>query len=403
MLYLLFGILVGYSAWGNSLTLTILSLTLFLTYLLISKRLSLFLFTLGYYGMASRGLLVGAENFVGSVSYAFGVWSVAALLSSLAWVIFWSESFQKRLYLFPLALLLVTLPPVGFIAWVNPLPSVAVLFPGFGFMGLVLGIGLVYLVALFIKRFYEVYKVKVVFMSALSTGLVLMGIHFIIQVKVESSDMIVPLNADLAYKPMELDRMEEYKRVRYFFRNVQAHHGSRFLLPENALGNYSDIQSMVWNRLEKSKVVYAGANIYNSTGTQDQNVLLRLEHNSSDIVYTQRVPVLFTMWKPFTDQGTKATIYEQPVTQLDGQKAGVFICYEQLLTFPYFQTMFYEPDVLLGISNLYWAKGTNIKRVQEQTMQLWSILFGVSLVFVVNGQRLRKSYFTGIKISQFIT
>lgn len=385
MLYLLFGILVGYSAWGNSLTLTILSLTLFLTYLLISKRVSLLLFALGYYGMASRGLLIGAENFVGSASYAFGVWSAAALLSSLAWVIFWSESFQKRLYLFPLALLFVTLPPVGFIAWVNPLPTVAVLFPDFGFMGLVLGIGLVYLGALLINRFYEVYKVKVVLMSALSTGLVLMGIHFIIQPKVQSSDTIVPMNADLAYKPIELNRMAEYKRVRYFFRSVQEHKGNQFLLPENALGDYSDIQSMVWSRLDRTKVVYAGANIYNAIGTQDQNVLLRLEHNSSKIIYTQRVPVLFTMWKPFTGQGTKATIYQQPVILLDGQKAGVFICYEQLLTFPYLETMFYEPDVLWGISNLYWAKGTNIKRVQEQMMWLWAILFGVPLVFVVNG------------------
>jgi len=385
MFYFLFGVFIAYVAWGHHLTLTILSLTLFTSYLLISKRLSLFLFALGYYGMASRGLLIGAENFVGSSTYAFGVWSAVALLSSLAWITFWSGSFQKRLYLFPLALLFVTLPPVGFISWVNPLPTVAVLFPGFGFMGLVLGIGLVYLIALLIRRFYAFYQVKVILIGSLSTVLVLVGIHFLIKAKVQSSDTIVPMNADLPYKPMELDRMAEYKRVRYFFRSVQKHHENRFLLPENALGDYSDIQSMVWSRLDRTKVIYAGANIYNATHTQDQNVLLRLEHNSSNIVYTQRVPVLFTMWKPFIGQGTKATIYEQPVIELDGQKAGVFICYEQLLTFPYLQTMFYEPDVLLGISNLYWAKETNIKVIQEKVMQLWAILFGVPLVFVVNG------------------
>jgi len=385
MLYFLFGLFIAYLAWGNSLTLSLLSLTLFTSYLLISKRLSLFLFALGYYGMASRGLLVGAENFVGSSTYAFGVWSVAALLSSLAWIAIWSESFHKRLYLFPLALLFVTLPPVGFISWVNPLASFAVLFPDFGLVGLAIGIGLVYVIALLIRSFYKPYKVKVALIGSLSTVLVLVGIHFFIQAKVKSSDTIVPMNADLPYKPMELDRMAEYKRVQYFFRSVQENHGNRFLLPENALGDYSDIQSMVWSRLNSNKIVYAGANIYNATRTQDQNVLLRLDYNSSKIIYTQRVPVLFTMWKPFTGKGTKATIYEQPVIPLDGQKVGVFICYEQLLTFPYLQTMLYEPDVLLGISNLYWAKETNIKRVQEQMMQLWAILFGVSLVFVVNG------------------
>lgn len=385
MLYFLFGSLIGYSAWGNSLTLTILSLALFIAYLLLSKRLSLFLFALGYYGVASRGLLVGAENFVGSVSYAFGVWSAAALLSSLAWVVFWSESFQKRLYLFPFTLLLVTLPPVGFISWVNPLASFAVLFPDFGFVGLIIGIGFVYMIALLVNRLYNTYKITVVLLSFLVMILLVTGIHFLIQPKVQTSNDIVPINSDLAYKPMEFDRMAEYQRVQYFFRSVQQESGGQFLLPENALGNYSDIQDMVWSRLDKNKVVYAGANIYNATRTQDQNVLLRLDDNSTEIVYMQRVPVLFTMWKPFTGQGTKATIYEQPVTQLDNQKVGVFICYEQLLTFPYLQTMFYEPDVLLGISNLYWAKETNIKVIQEQMMQLWAILFGVPLVFVVNG------------------
>lgn len=385
MLYFLFGSLIGYSAWGNSLTLTILSLALFIAYLLLSKRLSLFLFALGYYGMASRGLLVGAENFVGSVSYAFGVWSAAALLSSLAWVVFWSESFQKRLYLFPLALLFVTLPPFGFITWVNPLASVAVLFPGFGFVGLMIGLGLVYVVAFLIKRFYNTYKITVVLLSFLVMSLLLIGIHFFIQPKVQTSNDIVPINSDLAYKPMEFDRMAEYQRVQYFFRSVQQKSGGQFLLPENALGNYSDIQDMVWSRLDRDKVVYAGANIYNARGTEDQNVLLRLDYNASEVVYTQRVPVLFTMWKPFTEEGTKATIYEQAVIKLDGQKVGVFICYEQLLTFPYLQTMIYKPDILFGISNLYWAKETNINVIQEQMMQLWAILFGVPLVFVVNG------------------
>jgi len=391
MLSFLFGLFSAYFAWGNSLTLTILSLSLFLVYLLLPKRVSLFLFALGYYAMASRGLLVGAESFVGSSTYAFGVWSGAVLISSLAWVIVWSGSFQKRLYLFPLALLLVTLPPVGFISWVNPLASVAVLFPDFGFRGLVLGLGLVYVIAFLLKSFYKtknltlIKKVTFIASAALVSFLVLIGIHFFMPPKVPKSHTLIPINADLAYTPRQLDRRAEYKRVQYFFRRVQEHQGNRFLLPENALGNYSEIQSMVWSRLDKHKVVYAGANIYNATGTQDQNLLLRLEHNASEIIYTQRIPVLFTMWKPFTGQGTKATLYEQAVIQLEGEKAGVFICYEQLLTFPYLQTMFYEPDVLLGISNLYWAKETNIKVIQEQVMQLWAILFGVPLVFGVNG------------------
>jgi hypothetical protein len=113
MLYLLFGVLLGYAAWGHALAWSLLSLLLFMAYLLLPKRLSLFLLALGYYGMASRGLLMGAEHFLGSSTQALLVWSGAALLTSLAWIIFWSQSFHKRLYLFPLALVSIILPPVG--------------------------------------------------------------------------------------------------------------------------------------------------------------------------------------------------------------------------------------------------------------------------------------------------
>jgi hypothetical protein len=61
MIYFLFGVLIGYFSWGFSLEMTILSLSLFFAYLLLEKRWYLFLFTLGYYLVGSRGLCLGVE------------------------------------------------------------------------------------------------------------------------------------------------------------------------------------------------------------------------------------------------------------------------------------------------------------------------------------------------------
>ena len=50
----------------------------------------------------------------------------------------------------------------------------------------------------------------------------------------------------------------------------------------------------------------------------------------------------------------------------------------------YAQTVLNDPQVLIGVSNLWWAKGTSIESIQLETMQLWSALFGVPYVFSAN-------------------
>jgi len=154
MIYFLFGVLIGYLSWGFSLEMTILSLSLFFAYLLLEKRWYLFLFTLGYYLVGSRGLFLGVEHYYDNSFYAFFSWGGVALFSSLIWILIWSHSFQKRLYLFPLVLLLIILPPIGFISWLNPLPTVAILFPKFGFLGLLFEFIIIYFLVFAWKRYH---------------------------------------------------------------------------------------------------------------------------------------------------------------------------------------------------------------------------------------------------------
>ncbi len=383
MMYFFLGGLIAYLSWGLTLEMTILSLSLFLAYLLLEKRWYLFLFVLGYYLVGSRGLFFGVEHYYNNLFYAFLSWGGVALLSSLSWVLIWSKSFQKRVYLLPIVILIVTLPPIGFISWLNPLPTIAILFPKFGFLGLLFEFLLIYLL-LFAWKGYQLKKYRNIVITLFSIlSLFSIKLFFTQNIQVDSNLRVI--NSSIEYSPITFDKSEEYKRIKKFFYLVQNNNKSNLLLPENALGNYSDLQSMIWSYLDKNKTIFAGATIYNFRYTKNINVLMRLDYNSSKIVYKQRVPVPIEMWKPFTNSGTEATIYNQPIVFIDGIKSGVFICYEQLLAYPYLQTFFYHPDMIIGISNLYWAKNTNIREIQEETMQLWSLLFDVPMKFSVNG------------------
>ena len=383
MIFLFLGMTIGYLSWGLNLEMTILSLSLFFAYLLLEKRWYLFLFVLGYYLIGSRGLFFGVVHYYNNIFYAFLSWGGVALLSSLSWVLIWSKSFQKRVYLLPIVILIVTLPPIGFISWLNPLPTIAILFPKFGFLGLIVELVLVYLLV-FAWKGYQLKRYRdivIILFSLLS----LFSIRLFVSKNTLLDNNLEAINSSIEYSPITFDKSEEYRRIKKFFYLVQENNKSKLLLPENALGNYSDLQSVIWSYLDKNKTIFAGANIYNFRYTKNINVLMRLDYNSSKIVYKQRVPVPIEMWKPFTNSGTEATIYNQPIVFIDGIKSGVFICYEQLLAYPYLQTFFYHPDMIIGISNLYWAKNTNIREIQEETMQLWSLLFDVPMKFSVNG------------------
>jgi hypothetical protein len=277
---------------------------------------------------------------------------------------------------------MIILPPIGFISWLNPLPTIAMLFPKWGFLGLLFEFIIIYLLVFVWKRYQSKEYKGVTFILFPLLSLFFIKLFFSQNTQLNSTLGI--LNSSIEYSPITFDKSEEYRRIKKFFYLVQHSKKRHLLLPENSFGNYSNLQSMVWSHLDKNRVVFGGANIYDYQYSKNINVLIRLDYNSSEILYKQRVPVPIEMWKPFTNRGTEATLYKQPIVMVDGVDTGVFICYEQLLTYPYLQTFLYHPKMIIGISNLDWAKSTNIKEVQEETLQLWSLLFGVPLKFSVN-------------------
>lgn len=96
--------------------------------------------------------------------------------------------------------------------------------------------------------------------------------------------------------------------------------------------------------------------------------------------YVQRVPIPLAMW----GRDTEAHLFGPGTVRIGDERAAVLLCYEQLLVAPVLQSFIDRPNVLLAASNLYWARGTSIDRIESVCVQAWARLFGVSFLRAVN-------------------
>jgi apolipoprotein N-acyltransferase len=90
------------------------------------------------------------------------------------------------------------------------------------------------------------------------------------------------------------------------------------------------------------------------------------------------------MWQPFGKRGVPLRLNSPGVIKMDGQRAAVLICYEQVLTYPIVASMLQSPTVLVGISNMYWFADTPMPRYQESALRAWAKLFNIPYLVAEN-------------------
>jgi len=288
------GIIVAYVSWNLSIESTIFSSLLFFAYFYINQRSYLFIFILSYYLFASRGLLIGTENYYDSSYMATLIWLSASLLTTSVWITIWSPSQKKRLLLFPIMLTLLIVPPIGFISWVNPIISSAIVFPKFGFLGIVFYLLTLYLVTILLKdKQRATQTIIIIFILFISTLIYK-------PIKKQKQNIIYPINSNLKYKNQAVDFLGDYRRQKKLLLLANRSKHNNLLFHENALGSFNQNSMMIWERLDNNKTILAGAYIYKEVGGYD-NVLIELNNRSSKIIYRQRVPVPISMWQPWIE------------------------------------------------------------------------------------------------------
>jgi hypothetical protein len=333
----------------------------------------------GYFLAASRGLPFGvAQFFAADLWVGLCFWVAAASSFVALHAALWtarSGSEKARRYLLILAL--TGLPPLGITGWAHPLTAAGILFPGWGWWGLLaLTAGLIGLVT----------RIGPAIAIALS-GLWLWS-------AASGTNQILPegwRGVDLEMGA-SLGRDRSLQRQRDLIALVQEVAGSGqsvVVLPESALGFWTPTLERLWREgLQGTSVTaIAGAAVINANGYD--NVMVAVDGSGGRVLYHERMPVPVSMWRPWErwtgeTGGARASLFANPVVEIVGRKIAPLICYEQLVLWPILQSMLHRPDAIVLIGNGWWTTGGNIVAIQRASAKAWSALFGVALVISFN-------------------
>ena len=366
---------IGAAAWGSSLaalSLAPLAVSLWATR---TTRLAAWLVMLAYYLAAARGLPFGAARFFGNDTQAIFsalLWFGASLALSAPWACLWAR--QGYYWRVPLALVLCTVPPVGLVGWANPATAAGVFFPALGWLGLVA------MVAALAALCYWPTRVGAALAVAALAGAVVSSPAAPSWIQAHQTTYGGSGGAGR-------DFMRDYAANQSMIELAVSSKAPFVLFPETVAGLWTPATAELWEDAvahlrATGRTALVGAEVPIEGTGRTRNALVFVGHHSGELV--QRIPVPVSMWKPWADAGTEANLFGDGIGQVNGKRAAVLVCYEQLLVWPMLLSQAAGPEIVIGAANDYWAAETSIPGIQTMTLRAWSRLFSVPLVVAVN-------------------
>lgn len=332
-----------------------------------------------YFLAASRGLPQGVRHFYSSDLWpGLLLWVAASLFFVAVHALLWTRGpARERALRYLTVMVLMAVPPFGIVGWAHPITAAGVLFPEWGWWGLVATAFL--LVAMTGQR-------RQIAIAALA------GLY------VWSATSWTPPEVPVAWTGVDLaigqrlgrDTSLPYHRGLIATVRSEAGKGRRLVvLPESALGFWTPTVARLWKDGVQGLglTVIAGATVLEARGYD--NILVAVSADEARILYRERMPVPVSMWQPWRTWtgeagGARAHFFANPVVGVAGTKITALICYEQLIVWPVLQSMLHSPDVIVAVGNGWWTAGTSIVPIQKASAVAWAKLFGKPLVMAFN-------------------
>jgi hypothetical protein len=358
-LFSIAALLIGFLAWSGSPKLLVLTLGIpFLLGLAQSARDSA-LIAVGYFGAAWAPVIAGAHVFFPRSPWVAAIllWVIPTLL--VGCLFGWLFRFGTMGLLF--ALLVQGLSYVGL---ASPLSVAGVVFPGFGLFGFFLTLCLFW--AMLARRPAAIAPLWVV-------ALVLNARYMPPEQPVGWQAVSTQFG-----KP---DPIAGWGHVAAILFEAATSNARVLVLPESiaqeALPNSIDFFAPSLRVLQaEHKTVLMGVDV--RVGSQQwENRYIAL--GGAAEIYRQRVPIPVAMW----GNGYAAAPLSSSVLSIDGKRASILLCYEQLLPLTELLSLVAKPDVLLAPSNLYWAP-SRVAAAESATVQSWARLQHIPVLQAVN-------------------
>jgi hypothetical protein len=364
---------VGAAGWSGKPSLNFLALLYPFVYLQSRRRLDAFSSAL-YYAGATWSVIPGSESFFGTggnILLPLLIWVALLALSVAPWIALYSREFLPLAAV--AAIVALSLPPFSLVTVAHPLISVGKWFPGTRWFGLCLSLILI----LAYRRLGTRFTLAVLVGASLAAHA---RFH-----RPSQDPRIFALNTRFGGPPTrDILGSTLQSQETVMQRIALTHPDTLILFPESIIPTWTPTHDERWAATfaqlqARHTGLLIGTTIPAANTQANRNVLLSRGYTER-LSYVQRVPVPLGMWRFGDERNGFPLMLRYPATiRIWDRRAGVLICYEQLLVWPALQTLSRNPDMLLAPSNLYWASGTIIPSVQHVSAQDWADLWAIPL------------------------
>ena len=364
---------VGAAGWSGKPSLNFLALLYPFVYIQSRRRLDALSSAL-YYAGATWSAIPGSESFFGTEGNLLPpllIWGALLVLSATPWVALYNRRFLPLATV--AAIITLSLPPLSLVTVAHPLISVGQWFPGTRWIGLLLPL----IVILAYRRLGTTFTLAVLVGASL-------GAHARFHRPPQDPRIVAvntrfggPAKRDILGSTLQGQEMA-MQRI------ALTHPDTLILFPESIIPTWTPTHDERWAstfaRLQARHTgLLIGTTIPVANTQANRNVLLSRGYTER-LSYVQRVPVPLGMWRFGDKRNGFPLMLRYPSTiRIWDRRAGVLICYEQLLVWPALQTLSRNPDMLFAPSNLYWASGTTIPSAQHVSAQDWADLWAIPL------------------------
>lgn len=399
------GIITGWLGWNVGVHGFAVLPCVIITCVLLPRRIHVLFFMLGYYMGSTVELLWGAVAFFeGRMFKAAFLWFLLQCILTTAWIILKKGRTQFRQIILQVAgtlFITIFVPPYALLGIANPITASGYYFPASGYWGIALYILLICTAAYLLansssKKVREIKQAQILLGVILTFAIILNGkTHF------KNGLSNIPsgwtgINTHLGRFPVD-----NYQRI--FERHLELkaltedeiRKGKKVIIfPESVAGMLTDTEKSLWQDIDllarqQDAHIFLGGYLPVSPDSYD-NALLVIGEDIPGLprALTARVSMPVTNWHPFLKPS--AAIHISPahdgVFTIKDQKAAFLICYEQVLVWPFLQSMAgrQKINLIVTISNIWWAKDTKIPDIMDRICGVWGRLFNIPVLRIVN-------------------
>lgn len=289
-----------------------------------------------------------------------------------------------------IALILVSVPPLGSIGVLTPLFVAADLCPGCGNAGLVLTVivtGFMAVAAHALRRSNIRNRVLI----AAGMGAATLWIALLTPGNAgETATQKGWIGLDTCIPGGDWTLQQAQKYQAHIQQRIEAASkaGHKIVvLPENIAGEWKHTRYL-WDQTrefaqQNRMTILLGA----ATGSMDQswqNAVIQLGRDmDSDKKHLALQPVPFGSWKPWSKNSAQAFWMTKPDTLvINGQYTALSLCYENVILWPMaWRSLQWKPDMLVALINHAWEpKGSRLHEVQRKAIEAQAKIWGVGLV-----------------------